>query len=104
MRTMRNKAKQIAAMVSCTIAAAAITVMPPGTSDAARTKPASSKAKEIIAAAPADPRHTSETDLGPAGQRSWTDKDHPILLGVNALRALDLIRIQPSRPNPLLVA
>src|SRR3546814_17306865 len=90
-------------MVSCTIAAAAITVMPPGTSDAARTKPASSKAKEIIAAAPAEPRTTSEKDFGPSGQWSWAGKDPPILLGVHAIRAMDLIRITTSRSNPLLV-
>src|SRR3546814_6676967 len=103
MRTMRNNANQIASMVSCTIAAAAITVMPPGTSDAARTKPASSKAKEIIVAAPAEPRTTSEKDFGPSGQWSWAGKDTHILRGVHAIRAMDLIRIKTSRSNPLLV-
>src|SRR3546814_17216559 len=99
MRTMRNKAKQIAAMVSCTIAAAAITVMPPGTSDAARTKPASSKAKEIIADPPAEPRTTSEKDFGPSGQWSRAGKDTNIQPGVTVLRDMDYIRLKTHRSN-----
>src|SRR3546814_8737129 len=58
---------------------------------------------EIIAAAPAEPRTTSEKDFGPSGQWSWAGKDTHILLGVHAIRAMDLIRIKTSRSNPLLV-
>src|SRR3546814_8692432 len=46
---------------------------------------------------------TSENDFWPSGQWSWAGKDTHILLGVHAIRAMDLIRIKTSRSNPLLV-